>query len=110
MTNLYKVLGLAHTADNAQIKVVFRELAKTCHPDLHAGDSRAEQRFKEINLAYETLRNPERRATYDLARSQARAAARRRFRSAAATMSASFVLTVSSGLIAGVWLIRDGLF
>ena len=109
MTDLYKVLGLPHSADNAKVKLAFRHLAKKCHPDLHRGDGCAEQRFKEINLAYEILRSPEKRASYDQARAEARLAARNRFKSAVATMSASFAITVSSGLLASVWLFRDGL-
>lgn len=110
MSDFYTVLGVARSADNEQIKAVFRQLAKTCHPDLRGGDKRAEQRFKEIGSAYETLGNPKSRAKYDLACVESRAMARRRFRSAAATMSASFVFTVSSGLLAGAWLIGEGLF
>ena len=109
MSDLYRVLGVAHGADNELIKGAFRRLAKTCHPDLYGGDKRAEQRFKEIHSAYETLRNPENRAAYDAVCAERRAMARRRFRSAAATLSASFALTVCSGLFACVWLMRDGL-
>lgn len=108
MSDFYTVLGVAHCADNEQIKAAFRRLAKTCHPDLHSGDKRAERRFKEIGSAYETLGNPDNRAMYDLACAEARANARRRFKAAAATMSASFAFTVSSGLLAGFWLIGEG--
>src|SRR5262245_58134577 len=103
MRDLYAVLGVAQDADVKQIQVAFRQQAKTCHPDLHGGSKRAEQRFKTLGTAYETLRNPESRATYDSARSFARMQARQRFRAAVATMSATFVLTVSSGLLAGLW-------
>jgi len=110
MAELYRSLGVTRTASHEQIKSAFRKLAKKCHPDLHAGDRRAEQRFKEINLAYETLGNPERRALYDAACMQARIRARQHFRRAAATMCASFLLTVSSGVSMGVWFFGDGLF
>ena len=72
-------------------------------PDLHAGDARAEQRFKQISLAYETLGKPEARATYDAERAAARRRARRDLRAVATTMSASFVLTVGWGYFAAKW-------
>ena len=108
MSDFYAVLGVARSADSKQIQSAFRNLAKTCHPDLYGGDRKAEQRFKEIGAAYETLSHAESRATYDLARAEARNKARSRLRKAAATMTASFILTVSSGLLAGLWVIGDG--
>jgi curved DNA-binding protein CbpA len=107
MSDFYAVLGVAKTADSQQIKTAFRALAKTCHPDLHGSGGNAEQRFKAIGAAYETLGNLETRASYDLARADGRNKARKRLRRAAATMSATFVLTVSSGLLAGLWVIGD---
>ena len=65
MTNLYRALGVARSADEATLKAAYRRLAKASHPDLHAGDARAEQRFKQISVAYETLGNPDARAAYD---------------------------------------------
>lgn len=106
MSDFYGVLGVSKRADGAQIKFAYRKLAKRCHPDLHGGDKRAELRFKELSRAYETLSKPEARAEYDEARARV---LRRRARSVAATMSASFVFTVSSGLLVAMWL-RDGLF
>src|SRR5262245_58319492 len=110
MSQLYGVLGVGPGADHAQIKAAFRQMAKEWHPDLHHGDCQAEQRFRVIIHAYQTLANPETRAAYDAGCAHERAAARRRFRSAAATMSASFALTVSSGLIAAFWLMGERLF
>jgi len=104
MSNLYRVLGVAPCADDAQIKVAFRRLAKTSHPDLNAGDTRAEQRFKEVNRAYATLRDPAARAAYDKERARVSGRARRRWRNAAATMTACFALTVSSGLLVAAWM------
>jgi curved DNA-binding protein CbpA len=52
MAHLYEVLGIDSNAGAAEIKVAFHRLAKTHHPDLHAGDVVAEERFKEINHAY----------------------------------------------------------
>ena len=105
MSHLYEVLGVGRGADAEEVKSAFRWLAKTCHPDLHGGDARAEQRFKDINLAYETLGNPEARAKYDSDCAAERIAVRQRFRSAAATMAATFALTVGSGLYAAAWLL-----
>lgn len=110
MSDLYRVLGVTRRADGTQIKCAFRKAAKSCHPDLHGGDKRAEQRFKELNLAYEMLGDPTTRALYDGVCAQRAFKARRRFRSAAATMAASFVLTVSTGAFAGVWLFGERLF
>jgi DnaJ-class molecular chaperone len=104
------MLGVSRKAPTAEIKTAFRTLAKRCHPDLHLGDKGAEGRFKEIGLAYRTLVNPETRARYDAEIAAARARVRRRYASVAATMSASFVLTVSSGLLLGLWLLGEGRF
>jgi curved DNA-binding protein len=102
MPHLYGVLGIATDADKAQVKIAFRNLAKTCHPDRQGGD---ESRFKEINQAYSTLINPSKRAAYDARCAQARAYARRRFAGVAATMAASFALTVGSGVAVAGWLL-----
>ena len=92
MSNLYNVLGVSSKADAAVVKAAYRRLAKASHPDLHAGDARAEARFKEISIAYETLGDREARATYDAERAAERRRARRELRNIAGTMSASFVL------------------
>lgn len=105
MSQLYEVLGVARGADSAQVKSAFRNLAKACHPDLHGESKGAEQRFREITYAYETLTNPATRAAYDAGCAQMRAWERRRLGSAAATMAASFALTVSSGVFVAGWLL-----
>lgn len=61
----YEVLGVDKSADDATIKKAFRTKAKQNHPDLNPGDKEAEERFKEINEAYQVLSNPEKRAQYD---------------------------------------------
>lgn len=104
MSNFYRVLGVTSRADNAQIKVAFRRLAKTFHPDLNPGDARAEQRFRDINRAYATLRDPAARSVYDSECADDRARSRRRWRSAILTMSACFAITLSSGLLVAVWM------
>lgn len=61
----YETLGLNRTATDADIKSAFRRHAKDSHPDRNQGDPKAEQRFKEINEAYEILKDPQKRAAYD---------------------------------------------
>jgi len=61
----YEVLGVTRSARENEIKSAFRRLAKECHPDRCNGDPDAERRFKEVNEAYEALKDPQRRAAYD---------------------------------------------
>ncbi|MEZ5907752.1 MAG: molecular chaperone DnaJ [Hyphomicrobiaceae bacterium] len=61
----YEVLGVARGAGEGDIKSAFRKLAKEYHPDRNPDDATAEQRFKEINEAYEVLKDPQKRAAYD---------------------------------------------
>ncbi len=63
--NYYQVLGVAPFSDPETVKAAFRKLARQYHPDLNAGNRAAEEKFKEINEAYEVLGNPEKRALYD---------------------------------------------
>ena len=58
----YKVLGVARDAGDDEIKKAFRKAARKYHPDINAG---AEAKFKDVNEAYEVLKDPERRAAYD---------------------------------------------
>ncbi|MFY0613405.1 MAG: molecular chaperone DnaJ [Hyphomicrobiaceae bacterium] len=61
----YEVLDLARGAGDQEIKSAFRRLAKKHHPDSNRGDETAEARFKEINEAYEVLKDPQKRAAYE---------------------------------------------
>lgn len=61
----YEVLGVSKSASEDEIKKAFRKLAKQYHPDLHPGDKQAEEKFKEVNEAYEILSNPDKKAKYD---------------------------------------------
>ncbi|MEA3533333.1 molecular chaperone DnaJ [Rhizobium sp. CC-YZS058] len=63
--DLYETLGVAKTADEKELKSAFRKLAMKYHPDKNPGDAQAEHTFKEINEAYETLKDPQKRAAYD---------------------------------------------
>lgn len=65
LSDLYGLLGVDPRADDDQIKKAYRRLARELHPDANGGDPEAEARFKEVSLAYEVLRDPERRARYD---------------------------------------------
>ncbi|MBS0240725.1 MAG: molecular chaperone DnaJ [Proteobacteria bacterium] len=61
----YEVLGVARNASEQDLKSAFRKLAKEHHPDRNPGDKAAEQKFKELNEAYEALKDPQKRAAYD---------------------------------------------
>ncbi len=66
--DLYALLGVDRRASSAEIKRAYRRLAVELHPDRHPDDPEAEARFRRINVAYDTLVDPERRARYDAAR------------------------------------------
>jgi len=61
----YKILGVAKNVTSEDVKKAYRKLAMKYHPDRNPGDKSAESRFKEINEAYEVLRDPQKRARYD---------------------------------------------
>jgi len=61
----YKILGVDKNATQEEIKKAYRKLAKKYHPDSNPGDKKAEEKFKEINEAYEVLGDEEKRKKYD---------------------------------------------
>ncbi len=61
----YKTLGLDKTAKEADIKSAYRRLARKYHPDMNPGKPEAEEKFKEVNEAYQVLSDPEKRQKYD---------------------------------------------
>ncbi len=63
--DFYDVLGVARDADDGAIKKAYRKLAMKYHPDRNAGDSSAEVRFRQVNEAYEVLKDSQKRAAYD---------------------------------------------
>lgn len=66
--DLYEILGVTKTASETEIKKAFHKLAKKHHPDVNQNNKASEQKFKEINLAYEVLKDPKKRAHYDQVR------------------------------------------
>jgi len=61
----YEVLGVGRRASAKDIRKAYRKLARQYHPDVNPGDTHAEEKFKEINEAYEVLSDDEKRAKYD---------------------------------------------
>ena len=62
----YQILGIPRNASPDDIRKAYRQLAKKYHPDTNPDDKRAEEHFKEATEAYEVLRDPEKRAAYDV--------------------------------------------
>ena len=110
--DFYKILGVAKGATDAELKKVYRKLAREFHPDSNPGDSKAEARFKEISEAYSVLSDAEQRKEYDAVRAMGGGA---RFTGGAggpggAGFPGGFGGGAGSAGGAGRWCLRQALF
>ncbi len=64
-SDFYEILGVSKNATDAEIKSAYRKQAMKYHPDRNQGDKAAEEKFKEVNKAYEVLKDPQKKAAYD---------------------------------------------
>src|SRR5215471_8899843 len=63
--DFYEILGVSKSADAEELKRAYRKLAMQYHPDRNQSDKSAEQKFKDINEAYDVLKDDQKRAAYD---------------------------------------------
>lgn len=85
--DFYKILGVAKDVSEAELKKVYRKLARQFHPDSNPGDAKAEAKFKEISEAYSVLSDPAQRKEYDAVKAMGGGA---RFRSGGPGQSGGF--------------------
>ena len=63
--NYYDILGINKSSSDAEIKKAYKKLAMQYHPDRNKGDKKAEEKFKEINEAYQVLGDVQKKKNYD---------------------------------------------
>ena len=94
----YKILGVGREASKDEIAKAFKKLARKYHPDLNPGNKESEEKFKEINEAYEVLKDEQKRKMYDqLGPNCSRASSSAAIRSAGATPTAAVRASRSTG-------------
>jgi curved DNA-binding protein CbpA len=103
MSTLYDILEVPQGATHEQVKLAFRTLARRFHPDVNSGNEAAEQRFKEVSHAYETLADPGAREAYDRALVCRAAEVRRRRWTFFATAATTFAVTTGAIGLALWW-------
>ncbi len=106
MADLYSVLGVSRTATSNEIKSAYRRLARRYHPDVNS-DPSAPTKFSQINEAYHTLIDSDRRKSYDRTGSVSSAASARRANSAAARAARRAYYQERADRIVNEWLQRE---
>ena len=106
MSTLYRILGLPQGASHEQVKTAFRSLARRFHPDVNTGNVAAEERFKVVSQAYETLADPDARAAYDRALLCRAAQVQQQLSTFAVIAVATFALTIGAIGLALWWAHR----
>ncbi len=106
MANLYAILGVNRTANTNEIKSAYRRLARKYHPDVNS-DPSASARFAQINEAYQTLSDPERRKAYDRTGSVSPSKGERSPHSPAARAARRAYYQARADRIVNEWLERE---
>jgi hypothetical protein len=106
MADLYTLLGVSRTATSSEIKSAYRRLARRYHPDVNS-DPSAPAKFAQINEAYQTLIDPERRKTYDRTGVTSSSDAARRANFAAARAARRAYYQERADRIVNEWLQRE---
>ncbi|MGH9767401.1 MAG: J domain-containing protein [Blastocatellia bacterium] len=106
MSDLYAVLGINRTATSSEIKSAYRRLARRYHPDVNS-DPAAPSKFAQINEAYHTLIDPDRRKTYDRTGAVSSATYARRTNSATARAARRAYYQERADRIVNEWLQRE---
>src|SRR5579871_693322 len=108
METLYDMLGARPDDDADSLKKAFRKAAKANHPDRHAGDPDAVERFRRIAKAYDILRDPKQRAAYDRLLKLQRGGSRSKARRITSHPAYQFAFNAIAGVLVGVMLTVGG--